>query len=77
MVDSIGYTHNKDDKAEKRKLKHNINPKDKQDCYAKTKVEKQRYNTYRKKVEYSEYRIHPEDKHIIDSIISNDKKKRR
>ena len=76
MVDSIGFTHNKDDIADKEKLKHNINPKDNRDCYVKTKVEKQRYNTYRKKPEYSGYRIHPEDAETVKIIIQNDKKRR-
>ena len=76
-VDSIGFTHNFEDRAEKIKLKHNIDPNDKRDCYVKTKVEKQRYNTYRKKKEYANNRIHSEDKSIIDYIITNDNKKRR
>lgn len=69
MVDSIGFTHNENDCAEKKQLKHNINPKDTSDCYAKTKVEKQKYNTYREKESYKDYRIHKEDKPIINSII--------
>ena len=76
MVNSLGFTHNCEDRAEKVKLKHNIDPNDKSDCYVKTKIEKQRYNTYRKKKEYSNYRIHNEDKVIVDYIISKNKKRR-
>ena len=76
MVNSVGFTHNCEDRAEKIKLKHNINPNDKNDCYVKTKVEKQRYNTYRKKKEYVNYRIHDEDKVFVNYIISKNKKRR-
>lgn len=73
-VDSLGFTHNKDDIASKEKLKHNINPNDSSDCYVKTKVEKQKYNTYRKKQDYDNYRIHKDDKELINKIILQDKK---
>ena len=73
-VKSIGFTHNKNDKAEKAKLKHNINPKDDTDCYVKIKVEKQKYNTYRKKQDYKDYRLHKDDKPKIDRIIMADEK---
>lgn len=81
MVNSIGFTHNKNDRAEKVKLKHNINPNDSRDCYAKTKVEVQRYNTYRNNPDYVNYRIHKEDKPTIQRIIlenesSKNKKKK-
>lgn len=75
-VHSVGFTHNSKDKAEKVKLKHNIDPYDNDDCYIKTKVEKQKYNDYRKKKEYASYRIHSEDKDIVNNIISNNKKRR-
>ena len=74
-VNSIGFTHNKDDRADKVKLNHNINPNDKTDCFAKTKVETQRYNTYRNNPNYKDYRIHPEDRPIINKIITSDKEK--
>lgn len=73
-VKSVGFTHNKNDKAEKEKLKHNINPKDDSDCYVKIKVEKQKYNTYRKKKDYKDYRLHKDDKPKIDRIIKADEK---
>ena len=73
MVNSIGFTHNKNDIAEKKKLKYNINPKDSASCFVKTKVEEQKYNTYRISHKYEEFRIHESDKKLIDSII----KKRR
>ncbi len=76
-VKSLGFTHNSKDKAEKKKLHYNIDPNDKRDCYVKTKVENQKYNTYRSKTEYKKHRIHSKDKSIIDYIISNDNKKRR
>lgn len=76
-VKSVGFTHNKDDIAEKIKLKHNINPKDNSDCFAKTRVEEQRYNTYRDNPNYNNYRIHNADKPIINKIISNDKRHKK
>lgn len=75
-VKSIGFTHNKDDRADKVQLKHNINPKDSSDCFAKTKVEEQRYNTYRNKPEYANYRVHNDDKKTIAKIIKDNKKRR-
>lgn len=72
-VDSLGFTHNKDDVSDKLKLKHNIDPKDTSDCYVKTKIEKQRYNDYRYKSNYAGYRIHKDDRQIIQKIIDNDK----
>ena len=77
MVNSLGFTHNKDDKASKVRLKHNINPNDSNDCYVKTQVERQRYNTYRNKPDYKNYRIHKEDNYLISTIIQNNNKKRR
>ena len=74
-VKSIGFTHNENDRAEKVKLKHNIDPKDTRDCYAKTKVENQKSNTYRDNPKYKDYRIHPEDRPTIDKIIASDKAK--
>lgn len=73
-VKSIGFTHNKFDKAPKRKLEHNIDPNDKSKCYVKTKVENYKYNDYRYKPEYKDYRIHDKDKPLINGIIN---KKRR
>ncbi len=76
-VHSLGFTHNFCDKADKKKLNYNINPNDKRNCYVKTKVEKQKYNTYREKEEYKGYRIHMVDKPMIDEIIIHSKKKGR
>lgn len=76
-VHSLGFTHNSKDRAEKKKLSHNVDPRDTRDCYVKTKVENQKYNTYRNKSDYKNYRIHHKDKSIIDYIITNDNKKRR
>ena len=76
MVDSLGFTHNKNDFAKKQKLNYNINPKDNTDCYVKTKVERQKYNTYRKKEEYKNYRIHKKDESIISTLIKSNKKGR-
>ena len=73
---SIGFTHNKDDKAPKRKLNHNINPNDLGHCYAKTKIEIQKSSDYRSKQDYKGYKIHAEDKPIIVEIIKNNKKRR-
>lgn len=74
-VHSLGFTHNPFDKADKQKLSHNINPNDTTDCYVKTKVERQKYNTYREKEEYKNYRIHKSDKPKIENIIFHNKKK--
>ena len=79
-VNSVGFTHNKYDIADKQKLKHNIDPKDTSDCYVKTKIEKQRYNDYRYNSNYAGYRIHKDDRQTIQNIVANDKsrnKKRR
>lgn len=76
-VSSIGFTHNRFDRADKRKLNYNINPNDNTSCFAKTKVEKQKYNEYRYKDEYKNYRIHSKDKPLINKIIQSDNKKRR
>lgn len=71
-VMSVGFTHNKFEKYEKKtKLKHNINPKDKTACYVKHTIEKHKWNDYKKKPEYKDYRIHTEDKPTIDAIIKN------
>lgn len=75
-VHSLGFTHNKDDIADKEKLKHNIDPLDGSNCYVKTRIEKQKYNTYRSKSEYSRYRIHDDDKDKIQQLISGHKKRR-
>ena len=77
QVKSLGFTHNSKDRAEKKKLSHNVDPRDTRDCYVKTKVENQKYNTYRNKPDYKSYRIHHKDKSVIDYIIANDNKKRR
>lgn len=76
-VKSLGFTHNKNDIAIKQKLRHNINPFDISDCYVKTKIEKQKFNTYRRKQEYDKYRIHNDDKNLINKIILQDKNKKR
>ena len=76
-IDSLGFTHNSFDKAKKEKLIYNINPKDTSNCYVKTKIEKQKYNTYREKEEFKDYRIHKVDRPKIDKIISHRDKKRR
>ena len=75
-VKSIGFTHNKFDKSKKRKMRYNIDPKDDSPCYVKTKIEKQKYNTYRSKPEYSRYRIHDDDKEKIQKLINENKKRR-
>lgn len=75
-VDSVGFTHNVNDFADKRKLKFNIDPNDKTDCYVKTKIEKQRHNEYRRKENYKSYRIHEDDKPLISEIINKNKKRR-
>lgn len=75
-VSSLGFTHNKLDKASKRKMRHNINPDDPSDCYVKTQIEKQKHNDYRRKAEYKDYRIHKEDKPLINSLIFGNKKRR-
>ena len=46
------FTHNPLDRAEKEMLDYNINPKDTSACIVKTKVEKQKYNTYREKEDF-------------------------
>ena len=77
IVSSLGFTHNKKDVANKTIMQHNINPNDSRDCYVKTQVEKQKYNTYRNKPEYSNYRIHKDDRKTISKIIQRNNKKRR
>ena len=79
IVSSLGFTHNKFDRAKKRKMQYNIDPKDGSPCYVKTDIEKQKYNTYREKPEYKNYRIHDKDRRLINSIISKNSrhKKRR
>lgn len=72
-VKSIGFTHSKNDIADKKRLNYNINPNDNDSCYVKTNVEKQRYNDYRYKKDYSGYRIHKDDKQTIQNIIAKDK----
>ena len=76
IVSSLGFTHNKNDFASKKELKHNINPYDNSPCYVKTKVENQKFNKYKQKDDYVYYRIHMEDKALIDKIISKNKKRR-
>ena len=81
-VDSVGFTHNNADKFPKEQLHKNINPDDCRDCFVKVDVEKQKYNDYRFKTEYNNYRIAEEDEALIKSIIDgsyfrNKNKKRR
>ena len=77
-VMSIGFTHNEKEKyGSKTKLNHNINPNDKRACYAKNKIEKQKDLDYKKKSEYSNFRIHKEDQSKINLIIKNGTKKDR
>lgn len=73
-VKSVGFTHNKDDPADKVQMAHNIDPNDSSECFAKTKVEKQKFNTYRQSEKLKNYRIHKDDKGKITKIISADKK---
>ncbi len=76
-VNSVGFTHNADDKAEKRRLSHNIDPEDNSPCFVKTKVEKQQYTKYRYDKKYRSYRLHNDDKKVIASIVARDKSKKR
>ena len=76
QVNSIGFTHNKEDIADKIKLKHNIDPKDKRDCFAKTVIEVQKSNTYRQTSSTKSMRIHKDDKTVIAQIIKTNKKRR-
>ena len=75
-VKSIGFTHNKEDFSKKIKLKHNIDPKDRRACYAKTVIEIQKSNTYRKSESLKSFRIHKDDKVVIEKIIKTNKKRR-
>lgn len=75
-VDSLGFTHNKNDFADKIEIK-NINPKEPGYSYVKTKVEHQKFNKYKQNPDYKGYRIHPDNKLIINKIINDDKKKRK
>lgn len=77
MVDSLGFTHDKDFQASKRRLNYNIDPEDTERCYVKTKVERQKYNTYREDKKYSNYRFHKDDMPIINSIIDKAKSKKK
>ena len=75
-VKSVGFTHDKDETySKKKKLKHNINPDDKEKCYVKFTIEKQRAKDYAEKSKYKDYRIHPEDQPIINKIIRRPKKR--
>ena len=64
-INSLGFTHNKNDKANKQLLIHNINPRDDSPCFVKTKVEKQKFNDYRYSDKYKDYRIHNDDKQLF------------
>lgn len=73
---SLGFETNKDKFVETKQLKHNINPKSNESCFVKTKIENQKYNDfYNPYGKYNDYRIHKEDKSLIDIIIKNDKQK--
>lgn len=72
---SLGFTHNKNDKAPKEELTHNIDPNGKGKSFVKIKVENQKVRDFRNIPEYKDYRIHREDLPIIVKIIENDKKK--
>lgn len=75
-VKSVGFTHDNDEThGKKKKLTHNINPKDKEKCYVKVTIEKQKANDYAEKSKYKDYRIHPEDQPIINRIIRTTKKR--
>lgn len=75
-VHSIGFTHNRDDRASKVELKHNIDPNDARECFAKTVVEIQKNTTYRRTQNTEEMRIHEEDRGIIAEIVKTNKKRR-
>lgn len=75
-IESVGFTHNKNDVAKKVKLKHNIDKSDRADCYVKTVIEVQQSNEYRRTSKTDKLRIHKEDEPIILKIIKNNKKKR-
>lgn len=75
-VKSIGFTHNPDDIAQKKQLKRNVNPNDDGDCFVKTKIEHQKYNTYRvQKEKFKNYRVHAEDRELIDKLMGKKKRK--
>jgi len=76
-VKSFGFTHNKDDEAPKKRMKYNINPNDKSDCYVKKNVEYQNYKDYKRKSKYDKYRIHKDDEALLEKIKRADNKKRR
>lgn len=73
---SLGFTHNKYDRAKKQKLNYNIDPNSNDNCYVKTEVEYYNSNKYRKTPEYSKYRIHSSDIPLIKNIIKSNKKRR-
>lgn len=75
-VNSLGFTHNGKDIASKKKLKYNINPNDETDCYVKTNIEKQKYNTYRQNEKFHNYRIHSDDLILIKMLMNENKKRR-
>lgn len=75
-VKSVGFTHNSDEKHGKKiKLKHNINPNDKGNCYVKVTIEKQKSKDYVEKAKFKNHKIHPEDQPTINSIIRKNKKR--
>lgn len=74
-VKSIGFTGNKNDFANKVKLKHNVDPASSRDCYVKTDIEYQKYNKYHRNPKYDKYRFHNADKPTINSIIEKNEKK--
>lgn len=77
-VKSIGFTHDKDEShGKKEKLTHNINPKDSEECYVKVTIEKQKSKDYEERAKYKDFRVHEEDKPIINRIIRKNKKDRR
>lgn len=76
-VKAIGFTHNNDEThGKKEKLTHNINPKDKGECYVKVTIEKQKSKDYEERAKYKDYRVHEDDKPIINRIIRKNKKDR-
>lgn len=68
-VYSIGFSHKKNKKSGKMSKIKSIDPSKPDDpCFVKHKVEKYKYNNYRTKSEYKRYRIHQDDKNLIQKI---------
>ncbi len=77
IVSSLGFTHNENDIAPKKKLHKNIDPYDDRDCYVKYRAEYYKSNFYKQSSKYKDYKFYEKDKPFIDGLIKSNSYKNK